>query len=1033
MRALRAFAAVLLATAATADERGLPFHTVYGPESWQGGAMVYAAVRDARGVMLFGTEDAVVEFDGASWRRLEIPGRSAIRALALGDTEAVYAGGTAEFGVLEPDGRGGRAYRSLSATLPADLRAFKAIWSIQVAPQGVFFVSSELLLLRRPDGSFASWRPAKQFHKAFLLEGVLYVRDTGRGLVALRGGVLELVTPVFADDGVHCLLPWDGARALACGNRSGLHVVDLRSGAVTRPEGFDALSRALAEGQLFHGVTLASGRVAFSTLLSGVFVAERDGTLVERLQSPRIPLRGEFAHVLVADGDDLWFAMNNGIAYLETGAPLRYWDRSAGFRGTNYGAERFEGRLYFASGLTVTTPEEGRLREIVPTLPAWAILRFRGARERLLIGTINGLFEMVDGTPRLVSTIEQSGNVFGLYQTPSSPIVWVSTRRGLFRVREEGAAWREDGFVPGLAEEVRAVHQDADGALWIALLHGGVARLDGERLTRLGTAQGLPVEGGVSVTSYGRETVFLTESGVYRFDSGRFVRDVRFEAAGAVHRFVEAAGGDVWAAAVVPGGHRLARLRRTAHGFVREDRPFSRLPVMPIESLFPEPDGTLWVGGKEGIFRVDTQHPPSPSRPPPVRLRRVTVNGAPATIGPPIDGVPYAGRGLVFEWACPFPVRPVEYRTRLDGESETWSGWSTATRLELSRLPEGRYVFRVEARTFDGVVAPAAAQAFTILPPWHRTPLARFLQLLLVAAIAAITARLNTIRLRRDKQRLEQIVEQRTGELREANADLALRKREVDEKNESITAGIRYAWRIQRATLPSEAEAARWGEIAVLYEPRDIVSGDFWWLAERAPYRFMAVADCTGHGVPGALLTMLGSTSLDDVVLAQGIVEPGRVLAALHRRVSTALRQEQDAEASEGLEIALVRLGPDGVVFAGARLAAYVVGEGGVQRVRGDREPIGGTRGGPERTFAEHVLPVGAGATIVLATDGVVDQLGIDGRRLGTKAFEQQLGTVVEASVEAQVMGVRTLVRLHRADVPQTDDITMVAVRVEAT
>ena len=784
--------AILLAAqpgpSAANDEIGLPFYTVHGPEAWLGGAMVYVAARDSRGIVYFGTQKAVVAYDGVSWRRTEIPNGSTVRSLAIGPDDEVYVGASADFGVIEPEGGG---YRSLAAELPLALRDFKSIWSINVGDAGVYFQSSESILLRHPDGRFDVWRPTQLFHKSYLLGGVLYVREVGRGLLALREGELELVTSSFADDGIYFMLPWDTHTALVGGNRGGLFLLDLDNGSLTRPTGFDDLNTFVSDNRLFHGVWLASGKLALSTLVGGVVLADRSGEILEHLQSPRIPLRGEFAHYLLPDGDNLWLALNNGVAFLETGAPLRFWDRTAGFRGTTYGIERYQGKLYFASGLAVFTPEQGTLSEVPPNMPAWAILRFRPSigNERLLIGTIHGIFDMTSGVARLVTTTDSSGNVYGLYQAPDSDIVWVSTREGLKHLRWSGDRWSDEGYVDGLAEEVRTLHQDREGPLWVSLLFGDVARVVDGKVERFGVEHGLP-SGQIKIASYDQDMVLLTEKGLYRFDleTGRFLPTKRFgpelaDGSVGVSLFVPDHRGDIWLATTTSGGQRLERLRLEGESFVRETRPFARLPVMPIESLYPEVDGRLWVGGKEGIFRVDTSHLAEPSEPPSTLLRRVAVNGEERIIGPDLPAIPFAHSTLEFEWACPFPVETKRtlYRWRLDGYDETWSPWSSEVQRELSRLPAGRYTFRVMAKTFDNVETAAASQSFTIQPPWYQTWLARICAMLLLTMVIWGVVRLNVARLTRDKKTLEGLVEQRTEEIRQQARKLEVANRELKE------------------------------------------------------------------------------------------------------------------------------------------------------------------------------------------------------------------------------------------------------------
>jgi serine phosphatase RsbU (regulator of sigma subunit) len=309
-------------------------------------------------------------------------------------------------------------------------------------------------------------------------------------------------------------------------------------------------------------------------------------------------------------------------------------------------------------------------------------------------------------------------------------------------------------------------------------------------------------------------------------------------------------------------------------------------------------------------------------------------------------------------------------------------------------------------------------------------------------------------------------VQERTNELAETNQELqtineelgttleALQEKNdiIQKKNQDITASINYAQRIQQAILPD------WGRVAqvlphsfVLYQPRNIVSGDFYWFAQKADRVILAVADCTGHGVPGAFMSMIGHDLLNQIVNDRDVLAPHLILAELHRGTRTALKQAS-TQNRDGMDMAIVSLvGPapatpgqppatwQRVEFAGAKSDLVVVQNGQVHRFRGNRHPIGGEQLENERTFDLQVLAGGeqpalaAGeAHFYLCSDGLQDQFGgpTNTKFMSKKLRQLLLDHHAQPPAEQQAHLAQALAHwTDHGHVPQTDDITVLGWR----
>jgi tetratricopeptide (TPR) repeat protein len=270
--------------------------------------------------------------------------------------------------------------------------------------------------------------------------------------------------------------------------------------------------------------------------------------------------------------------------------------------------------------------------------------------------------------------------------------------------------------------------------------------------------------------------------------------------------------------------------------------------------------------------------------------------------------------------------------------------------------------------------------------------------------------------------------------LEESNHIIQQQAETLSEKNQEILDSIRYAERIQRAILPS---AEKWQRLLpesfLLYKPRDIVAGDFYWLEETEQYIFLGVADATGHGVPGAFVSIVCANALHKAVLEEGLESPAEILWRVREVVVSQLTQAGE-KVKDGMDIGLIRFAKEDrsrAVFAGANRPLWIVSAEGLLEVAGTHQPIGYVE--EPKPFEEVELMLGsrAPAMVYAFTDGIVDQMGgPKGRKLLPKGMREWLSGLWSQPVAEQAERLTALFETWRGDRPQIDDVTVVGVRV---
>lgn len=267
-----------------------------------------------------------------------------------------------------------------------------------------------------------------------------------------------------------------------------------------------------------------------------------------------------------------------------------------------------------------------------------------------------------------------------------------------------------------------------------------------------------------------------------------------------------------------------------------------------------------------------------------------------------------------------------------------------------------------------------------------------------------------------------------------ANNLLLAQNKLIETKNSNITDSINYAKGIQEAILPDLKLLENvFQENFVICKPRDIVNGDFYWFTEKGPYFIMAVVDCTGHGVPGAFMNVLGNSLLNQIILDQDIIKPSEVLLELNKRILSMLHQERfNRNNYDGMDIGIVQYHKDSgkIIFSGAKLALYIYKEGTLDVFKGNNVSLGGNYQ-QERFFDEHEANVTSGDSFYLLTDGIIDQFGeVTNKKFKNYRLKELLNAINQFPMAHQAKIIEDTFYQWKGNQEQTDDMLIIGVKV---
>jgi ligand-binding sensor domain-containing protein/serine phosphatase RsbU (regulator of sigma subunit) len=455
-----------------------------------------------------------------------------------------------------------------------------------------------------------------------------------------------------------------------------------------------------------------------------------------------------------------------------------------------------------------------------------------------------------------------------------------------------------------------------------------------------------------------------------------------------------------------------------------ERNGFTGIETKP-NAVFESPDGDLWFGTANGATRLTPEKTSTKELEPLTHIMGMRVNYETREMVPGMK-LSYSERSVLFDYYSICLTNPdvVRYKVKLEGADKEWQPVTDQTRAIYSGLPSGKYTFMVVASNSQGIWNNNPVTfSFFIKPPFYLSWWFIITAVILTVVIVVVYIQMREKSLIREKIVLEEKVKERT-------AEVVQKSMEIEEKNRDITASIRYAERIQRAMLPREDS---FQETFVLFLPKDIVSGDFYWMYDNGDQQFIAVCDCTGHGVPGAFMSIIGHNSLNKVVREYGITRPAAIMDQLNTEVLKALMQRNEEIINDGMDMALISFNKKKCTleFAGAYNPLYVVRKGEVFTYKGDRFPIGMTAIGDKKSFTNQSIEIQPGDMLYMCSDGYADQFGSsDIKKYKSGNVKKLLSEIYHLPVNEQRERLKNEIIEWKGELQQVDDILFIGTKI---
>ena len=285
----------------------------------------------------------------------------------------------------------------------------------------------------------------------------------------------------------------------------------------------------------------------------------------------------------------------------------------------------------------------------------------------------------------------------------------------------------------------------------------------------------------------------------------------------------------------------------------------------------------------------------------------------------------------------------------------------------------------------------------------------------------------------RQSKRAKFLLEKQNQQILDSKKKLEIQKLKLESWNQNITDSIEYAKSIQEGIMLKNSFQDNISDSFVLFQPKDIVSGDFYWYTKVGNCDIIALIDCTGHGVAGAFMTVIANSAMNQVVLEEGMTDPAAILTRLDEKVMDTLKQKQVTSKTHSMDVALCKIDHDQqeLIFAGAKRPLYVVHLNELSELKGDKYTIGEYYKTPDKKFTNHVIPLQAGQYFYMTSDGYADQFGFETqKKYMSKRLKDLLTKIADKSMLEQHKSLNLEMQRWKGEMEQTDDMLVIGFKI---
>ncbi len=889
-------------------QTGKPFIHNYTSKEYKAHVQNWSIAQDSRGVMYIGNGDGILEFDGTSWRLIPIEGQGACFSLLhtnQGRQQIIYVGSVNAFGYLSPTLASNLEYKSLTSLVNSTTEVGRVSEIYKQDSKVVFFGSVRRKSYILENNKLDTIPYLAGYPWKFKVKNQLYYWNRVEGMQSLKNKKLNTieVNDFYKNKLIEFIIPQTsenrnvliGVQNYTIGEQNRLQFTDREIYSVaadkfetTIPKNvsieYSSFLKALKNINYLPSsyskvISLPNDDMVILSVENGIFILDQKGNIKQTINEENGLLTNAIYDMKITDKGNLFVAMNKGIAHVEIASPISFWDKNSGLDGVVEAISSYKDKVYVATYQGLYYLEGDRAKKVKGDTPlntqTWTFTRFtpvlengKQQEEIFLVSDNSGIHQITDSTAKRVVALQ--GSVYEFYQSKKSPNrIFLTSANGLTALRYENGKWINEGRIKELNDDIRIMQEDSEGNLWLGTFRNGAIKIPyyenpdevtADKIKYYKEDKGFLSLKNILVYPFQNDVIFATEKGLYKYDkkNDRMIPAPELQgtnlidASRDIFSFQEDRNGNLWYAGLqsATGSIGLAK-KQTDGSYNLYETSFKKIPEMMVLAHYLAPDGTMWFGGSEGLFRYYPKKDSDYYKARNILIRKVQIGKDSVIYGgyaqnyltdenpinQPIvlnEDLDYNFNSLTFEFSLPnYGEGKSKYRYRLKGFDEQWSEWTTDSKAIYTNLFEGEYTFEVEGKNGYDKISTITGYSFHINPPWYRTWWAYIFYALLALALIWLVVKWNGRRLEKEKANLEAIVQQRTAEIQQqkeeivqqsnkvllANAEINQQKEEIEAQAESlIEANLSITEQNEEIYLQKEEVEKSYKNIQVLSE-----------------------------------------------------------------------------------------------------------------------------------------------------------------------------------------------------------------------
>jgi len=839
---------VVLSVTSFAQGLGSPFITNISASTYNFASQNWDMVKDERGIIYFGNNAGILEYDGVNWRRIEVENNMGVRSLAMDENGTIYVGGTGGFGYLSPDSLGLMKYHSISSMYDTSvIKTPPNVWRTRLLNGEVYFSSFHALYRYSPykkgtenkNKKIKVWYPKKKFLLSYVVNDKFYIQSAKVGLLEMQSDTFKLI---LDPDQLRRRVIFEMIGGLSKQNPNEI-LIALSDGMIKYNPDNDGevlcnftskVDNLIKENSLYDIEVLPYQQLALSVLGKGVVIINYSGEIVDVINVQN-GLQDETIWKMVYHDDILTLCTNNGISFVEIHSPFRLWDENNGINGSieaiNVLNEKFyiggSGGIFYTDvyrdSSSYEIPIFKKVGDSISTTEVWCIEKYKKPFEKdtiLLCGQAANLLEISKNhevkiiLPSTVYCISESKKYKNVIYAGGYNSLYV------LKLNLDSKDW-ERKRIKGFDGQIRSICE-YDEKLWITTFYNGVFTInlkadeslfyytkDNYKVAHY-QQKGLKSVKNNMVYCINDKLLFATRGGIYTYhpeldsflSTNQFGK--KFGDVGKVAYFI-----DINESGTICLSGKTMLYPQNDSTYLLDDTYSERLKEIQGGKSYSTSKNIWFFGGADGLVKINNPRKYKFDKAFNTFIRKVTIDrdsvlfyGAHAKMNM-LSGVSYAElaktdgyiprisydfNNISFDFSASFIIQSQmnEYSFFLEGFDKKWSAWQQEYHKEYTNLGEGSYIFRVKSKNIYGTIGNEAIYQFVILPPWYRSWWAYVIYVLLIVCSIMVIVKLNSKRLKRINASLEKTVKERTAELFIKNEELVLQNEKISAQTEKL-------------------------------------------------------------------------------------------------------------------------------------------------------------------------------------------------------------------------------------------------------